>query len=399
MASYYDYCATQLFTYSDSAAHEIKRLTLGMGSRYLIITGCGPITERVIKTMSASFDSPLVAFRKENGSAYGQRIPFMCSYGKVDPESLKIEYQFLDYEGLEVTVENAKKLAEEIQAYRADVVVAAGGGKVLDLVRAAATVVDAFRRPKVVLFPTVVASNASCTSMSIFYNAEGKMADLWNMAYPAEAVIVDTSIVISAPVRTLVAAIGDQVSSCLEAIHSLEYFKMTDTMDRLALATAQSTLDILVKYAVEAVAAMKRGEITKEFEWVVSACAYLPGPFSAIGSINLAHTLDEILLGFEPITKLLHGLTVGYCQLVELVYWGKIDELYPYVDIFKAIGIPCTFAELGIPDVIYEDIYELAEKALAEVAGLGAIKFSAQSMANAMIKTESLITEYFAKRS
>jgi glycerol dehydrogenase len=398
MANLYNYTSIPNFTYGDGALSEIKRLTLGFGTRYLVVTGSKTVQEKIEKAISESLDSSVDAFRKDR-LPMGQKQPLMCSLPIPDMDQIHIDYKFLDYRGVQVTFANIERLAKEIREFEADVVVAVGGGKALDIVRAAAMAVDVYQRPKVVLCPTQIASNASSTSMSAIYNDEGtRMVGLWNLANPPEALIIDTEMIVNAPLNTLVAAIGDNLGNCLEMLHMIEYGKRMDTVDRQALASVQTVHDILFNYSKQAVGAMERREITKEFEWVVSACAYMPGPFQSLGTICLAHLLDEVLIGFEPVSKMLHGLVVGYCSLVELVYFKKFEELYKYVEFYHAIGVPCTLEELGIPDATYEQIYTMAAAFFNHPVGMLPIDFTAKDFADGVMDAQRLITQYLANK-
>ncbi|MBS7576129.1 MULTISPECIES: iron-containing alcohol dehydrogenase [unclassified Enterococcus] len=394
MANYYDFSCNSSFTYGKGVLKEIKRLTLGLGNRYLIVTGCGPITEATVKTVRESLENSISIYQRSY-SPLGQKIPLMCSLTFPNIDNVSLEYKFLDYEGVQVSYENVEKLAEESKKFKADILVCIGGGKVLDIVRAAATSIDPYNRPKVVMCPTQIASNASASSMSVFYNENGtKMIDIWNMAYPPEVVLLDTEIVVNAPVITLIAAIGDNLGNSLEMIHMLEHLNLIDSIDRNALAEVKTMINILLQYSKSAIESMERRVITKEFEWVVSTCSYSGGAYRSIGCVFLSHILDEILLGIEPVNKILHGLVIGYASLVEFVYLKKIDELKSYIKFYNSIGMPCTLKDLGVKNLSYEKLYKITDEFLKNSVAISLIKFTTKEIVDSVFESERIVSEY-----
>ena len=66
-----------------------------------------------------------------------------------------------------------------------------------------------------------------------------------------------------------------------------------------------------------------------------------------------------------PCARLLHGEVVAFGILVQLIVEGapaeEIEEMY---DFFNAVGLPSTFADLGVPEVTDEELMKVAEESM-----------------------------------
>jgi len=391
MASCYDFCGTAWYRMAPGALYDLKQVTFGFGRRYLIVTGCGVVTEEAVARIKASFDEPAASHARTFTNPVGKRGGVYNTLPKTDIDAEKLEYRFLDREGVQVTLENARQLRDEILAYGADVVVAVGGGKVLDLVRAASHFIDSYFRPRIVLCPTLLASNAPATSLCVIYNADGcGMEDLWAMQIMPDAVLVDTEFIIQAPVRAFVAGIGDQLGTYYEGIHALEQdYKNWDTVDRMSRCYLETNGQIVLEFAREAVESVKRKEITHAFEHVVNCVSFETGPLGQMCNGYLAHIMDEMLLEFAPCRKLFHGERVAYGALAELSNLGRQAELEPLAALYRDIGLPCTLDDLGIPEVTYEHLLEAAKRANGRtMARLTLHKFTPEEMAQSVLDTQ-----------
>ena len=114
--------------------------------------------------------------------------------------------------GGECSQENIDKLAEDVLSCKADVIVAVGGGKALDTGKA----VGAKCNLPVVTVPTIAATCAAVTPLSVTYNNKGEFTgNLFLDDCPA-GVIVDTSVILATPVSWLIAGLGDTLAKMYE---------------------------------------------------------------------------------------------------------------------------------------------------------------------------------------
>ena len=100
-------------------------------------------------------------------------------------------------------------LAEQVQAQGFDTVVGVGGGKGQDFARA----LTHFLPVKVILVPTLAATNASISTLSVIYTPDGRIDQYWRMDNAPELVLADTEVLIQNPPPVLSAGIGDIMST------------------------------------------------------------------------------------------------------------------------------------------------------------------------------------------
>jgi glycerol dehydrogenase len=105
------------------------------------------------------------------------------------------------------------RVAQAGRAQRTQVVVGAGGGKVLDTARAAAAGLGV----PVVNCPTLASSDAPCSALSVIYTDEGEFQEYRFYGKNPDLVLVDTQVIAEAPPRLLVAGMGDALATWFEA--------------------------------------------------------------------------------------------------------------------------------------------------------------------------------------
>ncbi len=107
-------------------------------------------------------------------------------------------------------IERIKNAATDNQS---DVLVASGGGKVLDAAHAAATNLNL----PVVTCPTVASSNAPCIALSGIKSDERVVESLRIYPKNPDLVLVETQVIAMSPPRLLVSGIGDALATGFEA--------------------------------------------------------------------------------------------------------------------------------------------------------------------------------------
>src|SRR5262249_6373581 len=115
--------------------------------------------------------------------------------------------------GGECSLAEIGRVKEAAQRRRSNVILGAGGGKVLDTARAAAADLGL----PVVNCPTVASSDAPCSALSVIYTDAGVFQEYRFYRKNPDLVLVDTQVIAQGPPRLLAAGMGDALATWFEA--------------------------------------------------------------------------------------------------------------------------------------------------------------------------------------
>ena len=125
-----------------------------------------------------------------------------------------------DFEG-ESSEAAINKVKETALTFKANCIIGAGGGKAIDTARGAAYYLGL----PMVIIPTIAATDAPVSSLFGVYSEEHKHLYTVRSGRNPNVVIVDTEIIINAPIRFLIAGMGDALSPSLrrKPLSNLEF--------------------------------------------------------------------------------------------------------------------------------------------------------------------------------
>ena len=309
----------------------------------------------------------LLKFQEEMGYM-GHRWLFVCSNSGYKACHDKIEKSFGDsddyrrYEifgGISSKGEIAK-MEEIVKDDKIDVVVAAGGGSAVDTAKATAY----YTGKHIVIIPTVAATDAPCTGLSVIYNDDHSFDKY--LFYPSnpDAVMVDTAVIANAPVKFLIAGMGDALGTYFEGWASIrtESASLEGTgITRAGQALAKLCYETLRDYGKQAIEACKVHVVTPALENIVEANVYLSGVGADNVNCAAAHSFYNGVtsLGIKHAD---HGCCVALGTLVQLVLEGVPKEEFEEVQNFcLEVGLPVTLEEIGVTTV--EQVETIAENA------------------------------------
>ena len=296
-------------------------------------------------------------------------------------EAAGVGHAFLTFQR-ECTFAEIERVKQVCLAGGHDALIGCGGGKTLDTARAAAAgaavSVGAQSRGGVtplgasvpcVMVPTVAASDAPTASVSVVYNAAGVQEAFVLVRVNPILVLVDTEIIARAPVRTLVAGMGDALATHFEAeaaFHSGLPVLAGGLPSRTARMMARLAYTTLMESGREASQEAQSGEAGPALEAVVEANILLSGLGYECGGLAAAHALAgswTLLHGrFDP--EPFHGELVAFSTLTQLLMEGRAEnELGPVLAFCRDVGLPTTFRALGLKDASEESLAQVAEAA------------------------------------
>ena len=275
----------------------------------------------------------------------------------------KIKYVFELFMG-ETTLQEIERLENFASTQKANLIIGVGGGKVIDTVK---VVADDLNIP-VALVPTVVASDAPCSALSIIYKEDGTIEQFLTLREHPALVFVDTQIIARAPVRFLVAGMGDALSTRFEAdacfSSGAKNFIGTYTTSA-ALAIARLCYDSLINYGYLAKMAVENKTAVPALEKVVEAVILHSGlGFENVG-VAAAHAIQDGFVTLEDTSGFLHGEKVAFCTLVQLVLENRgVDLLNEVYGFCHSVGLPITLAEIGVSSSDRDKLLQVARVAM-----------------------------------
>jgi glycerol dehydrogenase len=275
----------------------------------------------------------------------------------------------------------------------ADVIIGAGGGKAIDLAKSIAFNVNA----RVVSLPTISSNDAPTSGCTVYYTDDGVMDgfDIWPRN--PDIVLVDTQVITSAPIRWLVSGIGDALATWFEAEAAFKGRRtnFAGGMPTIsALKMAHLCYETLMDYGLEAKIDAENHVVTPALEKVVEANTLLSGLGWESGGLATAHTLGNNLTILKCTHPYSHGEKVAFGLITQLCLDEDIEpeERLEVIDFMVQIGLPVTFAEIGMDQLSEEELMGAAEK-LVEPGNFvhnHAFQVTAYDLYCAMVKADAL---------
>jgi glycerol dehydrogenase len=306
-------------------------------------------------------------------SGYGKKVFFIAHIDDkkrvqhyLDAVAAKKEVQmvFGDFGG-ECTLEEVNKLSDQAKAEQCDVVAGLGGGKALDTAKAVAY----FIKKPVMILPTIASTDAPCSQSAVLYTKDGQFDRYMNFKKNPDMVLVDTQIIANAPVRFLVAGIGDALSTYFEARACEKSFADNipgGKSTKAALAIARQCYETLLEDAVKAKLACECKVVTPALDNIVEANILLSGLGFESSGLAAAHSVHDGLTVLEETHHCYHGEKVSFGTIVQLVLENASSaEIDQVLALCKSVGLPTCLADIGVVDVTREKIERVAAAACA----------------------------------
>lgn len=279
---------------------------------------------------------------------------------KAGLEKMELPYRVEEFRG-ECCRDEITRLRETGSSFGMDIVVGVGGGKTIDVAKAVAH--DG--RLPLAIVPTIAATDAPCSALSVIYTPEGVFESFLVLPKNPDLVLVDTAVIAKAPVRLFVSGMGDALSTWLEADTSYRTGSpgMQGTVSTLAAqGLARLCYETIMENGYEAKLAVERGVATEAVERVVEANTLLSGIGFESGGLAAAHSFQDGVTVLEETHRFYHGEKVAFGVVFQLVLENRpralVDEV---LDFCLKVGLPVTLEEIGVTEVTEEKIRKVAE--------------------------------------
>jgi glycerol dehydrogenase len=284
------------------------------------------------------------------------------------------------------------RLSEIISRDNIDILVGMGGGKTIDTAKIASDRADI----PVIVVPTIASTDAPCSGCAVIYSDTGVFQSIYYQRMNPQVVLVDMNIIASAPVRFLVAGMGDALATWFEArscerTQSVNECGGYSTMAGLHLA--RLCYDTLLLYGSAAKLANMNNIVTPALNYIVEANTLLSGLGFESSGLATAHSVHNGLTALAETHAFYHGEKVAFGVLTGLHLTGAAPAEVATVYAFcEEVGLPTMFSDIGIVDTNRKRLMGAATKACASGEGIHheAVQITPEKVLNAMIAADAM---------
>lgn len=306
----------------------------------------------------------LEKFESQAG-CFGKKFVFIGGKRAIASAKEKLEKSFVSGEctcefvecGKIATLAEIDRVAAISCVQEADVLCGVGGGSAMDVVRT----VGNRNGQNLVMIPTTIASDAPCSSVSVFYSEDGASVVGDQLFHNSpDMVIVDSDIIAHAPVRHIAAGMGDGLATIYEATTNKLNPRGTE-IAKTGMLLAGLARKIILTDGVDAYEAVKEHVVTPALENVIEANCFLSGVGGANTGCAAAHGIGDFLGQIPGGHDFMHGERVYVGLMVQLILeqYPK-EECLSLMKFGRRVGLPICLGDLGVADV-KETAKELAE--------------------------------------
>ena len=281
-------------------------------------------------------------------------------------------------------------LREAVASHQADLIICVGGGKAMDIAKLLAYQC----KLPVVTIPTSAATCAAWTALSNVYSDQGAFLYDVGLNRCPDLLVLDYSLLQTAPPRTLIAGIGDALAKWYEA--SVSSGSSPLTLIIAAVQQARVLRDIL--FQKSATALKEAG--SEDWREVVDATVLLAGVIGGLGGAQCrtvaAHAVHNGLTHIPAAHDALHGEKVAYGILVQL----RLEEMVQgnqlaasarqqLLKFYAEIGLPQTLDDLGLGNITLAELRGAAEIACKPSSDIHRLPFEVvpEQLMAAMVST------------
>lgn len=334
------------------------------------------------------------------GNSYyivGSRTALKMTKGKIE-ESFKGSGTNLFFEqfGGQSSMDEIGRIRKLINENSCNVIVGVGGGRVIDTAKAAAY----YEKLPVVIIPTVAATNAPCTALSVIYTNEGEFDKYLFYPKNPDVVIVDTAVIAKAPVRFFVAGLGDALGTFFEARACVRTDSLNldgEGITESGYCLAKLCYEKIISDGYKAKLAIEKGVVTPAVEKAVEATTYLSGVGAANSGLAAAHSIYNGFTVLEECESTMHGEIVAFGTLVQLILEdAPIEEIEDVIDFCLSVGLPTTLKQIGVSEINHDKLMKAAKASCASGESIHNMvgDVTPEQLYNAIIAADSLGNEY-----
>lgn len=277
----------------------------------------------------------------------------------------KKTYEIFTFEK-DITELEIKTIKDKINESEWDTVVGLGGGKSLDM----AKVVSAQLGKPLIVIPTTASTDSATSAISVIYNEDGSLNRYVYLDKNPALVLADTGLIVRAPVRHLIAGMGETLSTYYEAkacYDSKSLNKLGGTPSLSTITISKLALDIVLEKGLLAKVSAEQHIVNEAVDQIIEANIFMSGFGFENSGLAAAHSIHNGLVSLKETAPYLHGEKVAFGTIVQLVLENRnIDDILKVITFCKKIGLPHKLSDLGIVDNIPQNVKLIASRACEE---------------------------------
>jgi glycerol dehydrogenase len=300
--------------------------------------------------------------------------------------------------GGECTRKEIDRIRGIYRKHHCTVVAGVGGGKALDTAKGVAY----YEGAPVISVPTIASTDAPTSAIAVTYTEDHVFDGNILLPKNPEIVLVDTDIITRAPVRFLVAGMGDALSTCFEACanarsHHDNFVGGMSTNASLALA--KLCYEILIRDGLKARQSAEKGVCSPEVENIIEANIYLSGVGFESNGLACAHSIYNAFTTLAPCHRMYHGELVAFGTLVQMVLEKRPEqEIEEVLRFCTSVGLPVSFAQISTRELTRDELTSVAAAACSPANFMDSEPFAVTpaQVFDALIAADSFGRKYLA---
>lgn len=343
------------YTIGEDAYQKVNEVCSQYGTKALLIGGklalkagkekleqaIGSINKKQIEEQSSNKDLIVMNSQDETDAEKSNSVR--------NENSERIEIIDTVLFGTDCTYTRMEELAAYAKACGVDMIFGMGGGKALDTAKGTAEKAGL----PVFTFPTIAATCAATTALSVVYKEDGNFDSFYFYDKPARHSFIDTEIIACAPECYLRAGMGDTLGKYFECHFAARGDELHHS-SALGREISNMCYLPLLTYGEKAMKECRENRAGVALQQAVLANIVSTGLVSlmVLDEYNcaIAHSVYYglvLLPGFEE--ENLHGDVVAYGVLVQLMVDGEKEQAKEMKAFLQKLGIRTTLAEMGAP--------------------------------------------------
>lgn len=262
----------------------------------------------------------------------------------------------------DITPDEIDRLVGVARPLRPQFVIGCGGGRGVDAGKAVAHQLGC----RVVTIPTVASNDAPTSKIYVLYDEHHRLLRVGHLPANPDVVVVDTDIIVTAPVRFFTAGIGDAIVKAFEVAQCMAATGSRNIFGGRPLHAAGALADLcyatLREFAEPALQAVHERRVTDAVERVVEATVFHSGLGFESGGLSISHAMTRGLSAVRDTRDALHGHQVAYALLVQLTLEGRSEAFMDDIAGFhRRVALPLSLADLGMQRPTADELMTIAQ--------------------------------------